>query len=299
MHSKAVYISPEAVMNFKKEEIIYDRNIPFAMYETNARQVMIHCHDCLEINLILKGGGQYLIEEQSYPISDHDIFIINNLEHHMAVHEGNLSMLVFLFDPAFVFRNPEEYEYLSPFFDRGIRFSNMVDQNSPLYPRMREHLEKLAQEYETMEEGWELAVKANLLMFLACLNRYYYHQNALFTDNAQTRGYSRIRSVIAYIHQNFQQDLTLTALAKQAAMSKSYFSSFFTKIMKMSVSEYIAHVRINHAMLLLQSTSDSVLDIALDSGFHSSAYFNRIFKKFMQMTPNEYRKSKNRTMIAQ
>ena len=282
-------------MAFKKEPVIYDRKIPFSIYETNARQVMIHCHDCLEINLILNGTGHYLIEDQTYPIQENDIFIINNLEHHMAVHDGNLSMLVFVFAPQFVFNNPKEYEFLAPFFERGRLFSNTVDKNSQLYPLMKEHLLTISKEYGAEEEGWELIVKANLLMFLAYLNRYYFSMDALSPDTMQTRGYSRIRNVIEYIHENFDRELTLTELAEQAAMGKSYFSSYFTKIMRLSVFDYIEHVRVSHAAMLLKTTTDSALEIALKSGFHSSSYFNRIFKKIMQTTPISYRKSKDRT----
>ena len=81
-------------MPFLKEEFHFDGPISFTMYETDARQIMIHCHDCLELNYILSGNGHYIIENKSYPIAAGDIFLINNFEHHMAVHNGALSVLV-------------------------------------------------------------------------------------------------------------------------------------------------------------------------------------------------------------
>lgn len=285
-------------MAFKKEEIVFEKNIPFAMYETNARQVMIHSHDCLEINLIRRGEGYYLIENQTYPIHEKDIFIINNSEHHMAVHDGDLVMLVFVFAPEFVWKSPEEFEFLDPFFERGYCFSNVVEKEYPLFPEMTDRLLNMAGEYEKQEEGWELMVKANLLMFLACLNRYYLGRHALEARGRQGQGYARIRNVIEYIHANFDRELTLSELAAQAAMGKSYFSSYFKNTMKMCVFEYIEQVRVSHGAMLLKNTSDSVLEIALQSGFHSSAYFNRVFKKIMKMTPGAYRKSKDRAINA-
>ncbi len=284
-------------MAFKKEEIQFEDGIPFAMYETNAKQVMIHSHDCLEINLILKGNGYYLIENRTYHIHENDLFIINNAEHHMAIHDGNLTMLVVVFAPEFVLNGPAEYEFLNSFFQRGMSFSNMVAEDCPFYDRLRSHLEQMAAEYTGREAGWELMVKSNLLMFLGYLNRYCLSSRDTRPDSMQLQGYSRIRSVIEYIHGHFDRELTLEELAEQAAMGKSYFSSYFTCTMKMRVFDYIEQVRVNHAAVLLKTTSDSILEIALQSGFHSSAYFNRVFKKIWKMTPSAYRKSKDRTNL--
>lgn len=284
-------------MAFKKEKIVFDRGIPFVMYETNARQVMIHSHDSLEINWIQKGSGHYLIENCTYPIHEQDLFIINNVEHHMAVHDGSLSMLVIVFEPGFVWNSPDEYSFLNPFFQHKKAFSNMVDKAYPQYAEMLDCLRRMQKEYDACEEGWKLMLKSNLLMFLAYLNRYYTNFHALYENSGQEQGYSRLRSTVEYIHTNFDKKLTLQQLAGQAAMGKSYFSSYFSDTMKMTVFDYIEHVRVNHAAVLLKTTSDAVLDIALQSGFQSSSYFNRVFKKIMKMTPGAYRKSKDSTIL--
>ncbi len=283
-------------MAFKKEEIIFDQGFPFIMYETNARQVMIHSHDCLEINLILSGTGQYMIENRIYPIGPEDIFIINNAEHHMAVHKGDLTMLVFVFPPEFVGSSPENGAFLDLFFRRGRFFSNTVDKSFAFYDQITGHLRSIAEEYNGQEEGRELMIRAHLLMVLGYLNRYYESMHALAPAGWQNRGYSRLRGVVEYIHANFEKDMTLAELAGQAAMGKSYFSYYFANTMKMPVSAYIEQVRISHGAMLLKTTDESVLEIALRSGFHSSAYFNRVFKKVMHMTPGAYRKSKERTI---
>ena len=41
---------------------------------------------------------------------------------------------------------------------------------------------------------------------------------------------------------------------------------------------------------LLVSTDDSVLTIAVSSGFDNLSYFNRLFKREFHMTPREYRR---------
>ena len=278
-------------MAFLKEDIHFEEPIPFAFYETDARQVMIHCHDCLELNLILDGAGHYIIEDNSYPIEPGDIFLINNSEHHMAVHNGSLSMLVFVFDTGFIWNTPEEYDYVKPFFERNSRFSNKVSQDSEAYPRIRNSLLDLQKEYLEQHEGWPLLVKAYLLVALGEFYRYYQDMEALKVHSSRSISYARVRNIVEYIHEHFDETLTLGQLADYAMISKNYLSAVFSETMRLSLFDYIEQVRINHARLLLSTTGDSILDIALKSGFHSSSYFNRVFKKIMHMTPSQYRKS--------
>lgn len=278
-------------MPFLKEKINFEDPIPFLFYETDARQVMIHCHDCLELNLILKGSGHYIIEDASYPIEPGDIFLINDSEHHMAVHDGTLSMLVFVFDKQMVLDGPGEYDYLKPFFQRGKGFSNKVDPGCEAYASIRDSLLSLKKEYLEQKEGWPLLIKAYLLVALGKFYRHYQMQNVLDASSYSATSYARIRNVVEYIHSHFDEPLTLGELASHAMMSKNYLSALFTETMHLSLFDYIEQVRVNHARLLLQTTEDSILDIALKSGFHSSPYFNRVFKKLMNMTPGQYRKT--------
>lgn len=276
-------------MPYIKETFNFSKEMPFAFYETDSRQEMIHSHDCLELNYIIDGTGYYLIEDKSYPIETGDIFLINNLEHHMAVHENNLKMLVFVFDQSFVWESSGEYDYLKPFFERGSSFSNKLTPESKAYEVIRDAILHIKEESEQQKVGWVLMTKAWLMVSLAMFYRYYSGQNAL-DAHTQRNSYERIRKVVEYIHENFANELSLGKLSEIALMNKSYLSGLFTKVMHMRVFDYIELVRINHGKMLLKTTDLSILDIALESGFKSSSYFSRIFRKLMGITPNEYRK---------
>lgn len=276
-------------MSYIKETFNFSKEMPFAFYETDARQEMIHSHDCLELNYIIDGTGYYLIEDKSYPIEKGDIFLINNLEHHMAVNENNLKMLVFVFDQSFVWESADEYDYLKPFFERGSSFSNKINRSSDTYEAIRDAILHIKEESGQQNVGWVLTIKAWLMVSLAMFYRYYSKQHAL-ENRTQRNSYERIRKVVEYIHKNFAEELSLDELAGIAIMNKTYLSSLFTKVMHMRVFDYIELVRVNHGKVLLKTTDLSILEIALESGFKSSSYFSRIFRKLMGITPNEYRK---------
>jgi len=58
--------------------------------------------------------------------------------------------------------------------------------------------------------------------------------------------------------------------------------------------EYMINYRLKFGAALLTDTEKKILTIAEESGFKSSEYFCRSFKRLYQMTPNEYRKYRNK-----
>ena len=58
----------------------------------------------------------------------------------------------------------------------------------------------------------------------------------------------------------------------------------------MTVWDYINIKRVDAAINLLSTTSDSVINVALKCGYSTPANFNRIFKKITGTSPKDYRK---------
>lgn len=277
-------------MDYVREQFNFKDEFHFMLFETAARQALVHCHDCLEINYVLQGSGDYIIEQKNYPIQKGDIFIINNAERHMAVHDKDFSILVMVFDLQFIWDNAKEYDYLRPFFNRNDHFSNRIRTDNESYLELCNYIQKIVKEYEERLDGWQMIVKASVMLFLAVLYRYYQKNNELGGDiKSFHKSYERIRPILDYVHSHFLEPIGLDELAKQVMLSKTYMCSYFKDIMKMTIFEYIEQVRINHGCMLLKTSDSSITEIALQSGFNSTPYFNRIFKRILGTSPSAYR----------
>lgn len=95
-------------MRFQKEVIALDPEFPLKIFPApgcGRENFFLHTHDCLEINLMAQGEGIYWIGNKQYNISQGDLVIINNREHHIAVNGGNLLLKVLVFDPDMVWQN--------------------------------------------------------------------------------------------------------------------------------------------------------------------------------------------------
>lgn len=280
-------------MDSERAQFELKEDFPFSFFRTTARQSFLHSHDCLEINYIEFGSGYYIIENKTYPVQSGDIFIINNAERHMAVHESIISMQVFIFDTKLIW-NQWNDDYLKPFFYRNVEFSNRIGADDQEAPELTGYIKRIAKEFETQKEGWKLVLQSALLLFLAVLHRHYERGHALLQNVMQfQKSYDRIREVIEYIASHFNEHMSLEELGKTASMNKTYLSAYFKEVMKVSIVEYIEHIRVNHACMLLRTTKLPVTEVAIQSGFNGISYFNRIFKRQIGETPGEYRKSKN------
>jgi len=97
-----------------------------------------------------------------------------------------------------------------------------------------------------------------------------------------------------YILDHYQEEIRLETVAKAVHLSPNYLSALFKKTTGCSFARYLTKVRIAKAKELLENTSLSITDIALEVGFNDPAYFTAVFKRDVGITPLGYRKLKGR-----
>lgn len=100
-----------------------------------------------------------------------------------------------------------------------------------------------------------------------------------------------VSSIQFHIASNYQEKLYNSDLAGKFFISEVYMSELFKRYCKMSVGEFIIHVRLQAAMELLRISSDSIEEIAAKVGYSDPGYFSRLFRKKIGMTPREYREN--------
>jgi AraC-like DNA-binding protein len=100
---------------------------------------------------------------------------------------------------------------------------------------------------------------------------------------------------LAAIHGDPAQAFTVAGLAKHASVSRSVFAARFSQLLGEAPLAYVARWRIQLGARLLETTNDSVLQIALKVGYESEAAFNRAFKREFELPPARYRRERSRT----
>ena len=95
-----------------------------------------------------------------------------------------------------------------------------------------------------------------------------------------------------YIKNNLTaDDLSQTAMAERAGVSKDYFSRAFKEVTGINYNKWLNAVRVEKAVSLLPEEGLSLTEIAMLSGFKSIPSFNRVFSEYKNMAPSKYRKT--------
>jgi len=279
-----------------------DTDFPFRLFQGEGASIYpgtaltLHNHHCLELNYAMQGEGHYIIGDREYDILPGDIFIINNLEYHMAVNTSNLILKVIVFDPNLVWQgNSMDYLYIKTFFEYKTGFNHRF-RNEDVYDEditveyIRTIIFETEREWTCRRAGYEIMIKALLLKMLALLYRFCEasperSQKAL---EFQTH-YNRIIAAISYIEDHFQEHIKLKQLADMTHMNANYFSTYFKNAMGIPVSNYIIKKRLDYACRLLRTTQLNITEIAYQSGFQSTPYFNKVFKDAYHQPPGSFR----------
>lgn len=124
------------------------------------------------------------------------------------------------------------------------------------------------------------------------LQRDMLHKYCLLVKNHSMKGYSLlIQKVITKIDSDLTADLSLNALAAYLNVNASYLSNLFKKETGSTLTEYVNRKRVEHGILLLNSTTLQIQTIAQYCGIADVNYFTKLFKKHYNKTPKEYRES--------
>ncbi|MEY1634788.1 helix-turn-helix domain-containing protein [Morganella morganii] len=101
---------------------------------------------------------------------------------------------------------------------------------------------------------------------------------------------SIIQSLVLWIEQNLESDLSLDIIAARAGYSKWHLQRLFKEHTGVVIGKYIRARRLSCAAKALRITRSSILDISVKYRFDSQQTFCRAFKSQFNTTPSAYRK---------
>jgi len=107
---------------------------------------------------------------------------------------------------------------------------------------------------------------------------------------SERKDYSLFRDMLDYIETNYDEDVTLTGMAKALGYDYRYLSRLFGKNFSAGFKTPVNQYRVDRAATLIRSTSRSLSDIAFACGFQSIRSFNRAFRDITGAAPSALRK---------
>jgi len=237
-----------------------------------------HTHNHMELFYIVGGKGQFLIQDQLYPVNVNNLVIINpNITH------------------TEVSLNAQPLEYIVLGIE-GIEPANSANSNGQF--NILDHFESaeissclrnILREMEQKSTGYEDVCQAFMEILIIRLMRS--TSLAVPAEPQIISGNSQCAAVRRYIDLHFKEALTLEQLAENVHMNKYYLSHAFKREYGISPINYMIGKRIEESKYLLAETDLSMSQISQLLGFSSLSYFSQVFRRTQAISPMEYRQS--------
>jgi len=102
---------------------------------------------------------------------------------------------------------------------------------------------------------------------------------------------SAVASAKKFVQARIEEPITLEQVVRHVNVSRFYFCKIFKRATSMTLTEYVARVRVEKAKTLLVDPSLRISEIVYTAGFGSIPQFNSVFKRIVGMPPTEYRET--------
>lgn len=256
-------------------------------YEINlSAYTPLHWHQAMELLLFVKGKVTCNFCNSTFHARPGDLYLINSHEVHETRCSRDAVYLVVHILPSAMCRYVPNFDQMS--------FSLVYDpedkEKAEAYQQLRVHMQKILQEHEEPTPGGKLECNARLFAAASILVQHFSQPLAVDETKLQRSDMTRLEPVLEYTQLHHGEELTLDGAANAMGLNKEYFCRLFKKNMGVSYLQYLYQVRATAVCRELETSEDTIGEIAERHGFKDPKMLNQHFKEIYGCTPSEKRK---------
>ncbi len=242
-----------------------------------------HTHPSYMFIFMFDDVTQIIINDKTIPAQYGKVFVLEpNIEHHEVYSNNTPKYIAVMIDSHFFktqlsdyntnYDNKIEYGYYEPSSSLIHLLKKFMIESSSKLPGSGKLLEALS-----------LEICHNLIR---CIINISVEQETI-SDRLE------VSRAITFICTHINEKITINQIAQEVNMSASHFSRVFKLEIGLSPLAYILNTRLDRVKKLLVSSNKTITQIALESGFNSSAYLAAAFMKKYNMSPSSYKRQLN------
>ena len=276
--------------SYSREGYLLENYRYFHLRDTAGQERDFHFHEFDKVVLLLSGRVDYFVEGITYALKPRDILLVK----HHTIHKALIDKSV-PYDRIIIYLDRKYFDRVMPEGQLCSCFDRCDTRRDYLLRPRDEDWQSIAAAFSAFEQmipeeayGSQTMRDTLMMQLLIYINRICVSAAADTPAERQTDG--KIARVLSYINENLTGELSLEIIAREAKMSKSYFSTIFKKMNGIPVWDYITRKRVELAMTLLRDRDKPVIEVAESCGFSSISNFNRCFRQVTGISPSAYRK---------
>jgi AraC-like DNA-binding protein len=244
-----------------------------------------HYHDEIELLVVYEGELGITVNGENYYASAGEVvYVASGMPHStFADKSGVIYGLLQFRDGDFI--DPENRKIIK--YSMKLHLLSEAPIRILKSDPIKNEFDAIIEELSEKQRAFETMIRSSMLRIIAILNRegaLSFNEEAYLSSTGQ-----KLLPALAYINENYREDISLTEISAKLGFNESYFCRIFKQAIGATFTEYLNFVRVCKAEKLLAKGHDSILNISESVGFSSVSYFNRIFKKYRNCSPRVYR----------
>ncbi len=272
-------------MDYQYDIINYTQKIPAAIMRmslsSDTRQTELQWHREPELVYVTEGRAECSCNGETTLVEQGDFILLNSEDVHLLRAADEVCRL---------FCVNFSFEYIRMFYKSVESLFFDVDDK----PEVKAEIANLLRELSEIDETENYAA----LIQNSYINKIYYlllknclcFRRSLGSGKTAKRDFSYAKTAIAYINENYKNEISLDEISSVVSLSPSYFSKYFKSVTRVSFSDYLANLRLENAVNDMLNFNFTVSAAARDNGFANVKSFITQCKKVYGCTPAQYKK---------
>lgn len=262
------------------------------LLEHQEEELNYHCHDFIEIVIILKGKGHFLINGTDIPITEGNVLLLNPGTYHKSIPlpSHTLTECYLAFTDVEFINTPKNF---FPLF-HGQKILGKLPEKAK--KEIFQLCSAMNQESQSRNTGRYFMLKAYLIQVLCLLLRF--DQQEELSDEHHMKGYEFkspnktyvVQQIMKYMESHYREKISLDQIAENMYLSPFYISKLFKSETGDTPINYLISLRMEKAKELLdRNPSLSIQQTAAQVGYEDAYHFSKLFKKYFGLSPMYYK----------
>ena len=255
--------------------------------EYESGSFMWHWHPEIEITYVQKGTMCYKVNHMVYHLKEGDIVFNNSGALHSGTMENqkDCAYIPVTFDSRLIYGFFQS-KYVDPVIQDSMLPAICIDQSEPWHKPFREYLLRIIDLDEKKPDFYELDITICLQSMWRLLLEHITYEPQASRENSLE--YDRIKKILSYIEENYQNKITLNDIAGHIHLCESECTRLFKRHMNTTLFAFLQEYRIERSLEFLQD-DQPVSAVADKAGFSDPNYYSKVFAKIKGCSPREYR----------
>ena len=247
---------------------------------------LAHRHNYNEIFFFIKGGGEHMIDFNTYPIKNNSIYFVSSNKVHLINRSTqSYGFVIKLRNDFFQFEILKNNYFLLIEYDK-------IDLSAVQFSKLINLVNEIDSELQSNEIFRQEVLSTHISLILLQLKRHI-KQNINYPTNLLT-DHSLFKSFYNLLDKDIKNQRAVKYYANELNLSIRKLNNELKSVSGKSANRLIQDRLLLESKRLLFYSDLSIKEIAFQLNFTDSSHFYHFFKKIVGLSPSEYRINQKR-----